>query len=853
MFKLALRNLWRNPKRSGITIAAVAIGIWALVFMWGFIDGMNEQMIVNNIQYMTGHLKIHQQGFHEDKELALSVSANDPRLNAILDDQRIEARAPRVEGPALISSADQSDTVMVFGIEPNQEAKLTAFDDALIAGQFFSSINTADNRDIIVGDKLAEQLTVGVGDRLDVIVQAADGSLGADRFTVLGIYDSGIDVLDENFVLMQLPASQELYSLWGQYTSWVIRSHDRQRVDALKTSLTDTLGTDFEVYDWQQLLPSVVQSIIFHERVAYIVVFVVFTVVAAGIANTILMAVMERTREFGVMLALGTEGRQIIGMVLIEVTLLGVIGLILGNGLGISFTAYWAKVGMDLSNYTEAMETMPGLSAIVYPLIRLDHLLIVSAVVFVICLLPALAPAWRSARLHPVDAIRGLNVHDGWAEKLESRLSFRRGVRAGGERARFLMIAWRNSFRNPKRSLLTAGATGFGMAAFVFLYAFADGFFEQMINNSTKLLTSHVQIAGADNKSTTELTLIREDGITELIQNVQQNNNDAVSIQAWTPRLKMEAIASSASKALPIEWYGVDPIREQQVTELQNFIVEGAYLNDQPPNSVIIGHDLAEELNLELGHKLIVTLQSDRAELLSTALRIGGIFNSGSELFDKGYIFTADDDLRSLLSVPPQQFHHVALRLQDRHESQIAASLINQTIQDNDSLPSTWIAESWEDIMPVLVQMVEMSRMDFYLILAIVFVVVAMGVMNTLLMSVLERTHEFGLLLALGTQASQVLRTVIYEAVILGAIGVGIGALLGMAIAQYYHLNGIDLSSLVDSMAAIPGMTDQVFPTLIPENLLLPGLLLYLIGIIVAVYPARKAAFMKPVEALHHA
>ena len=208
MFKLALRNLWRNPKRSGITIAAVAIGIWALVFVWGFIDGMNEQMIVNNIQYMTGHLKIHQQGFHEDKELALSVSANDPRLNAILDDQRIEARAPRVEGPALISSADQSDTVMVFGIEPNQEAKLTAFDDALIAGQFFSSINTADNRDIIVGDKLAEQLTVGVGDRLDVIVQAADGSLGADRFTVLGIYDSCIDVLDENFVLMQLPASQ---------------------------------------------------------------------------------------------------------------------------------------------------------------------------------------------------------------------------------------------------------------------------------------------------------------------------------------------------------------------------------------------------------------------------------------------------------------------------------------------------------------------------------------------------------------------------------------------------------------------------------------------------------------------
>ncbi len=851
MFKLALRNLWRNPKRSGITISAITIGIWALVFVWAFIDGMNEQMIVNNIQYLTGDLKIHQAGFHGDKELAVSLSSDDPVLEKALANESITVTTPRIEGPALISAAETSNVVMVYGVDPQQEKNLSAFDDAIVQGVFLTDDISEEEWNIVIGDNLARQLNAVVGSRVDLIVQAADGSLGADRFTVIGIYDTGIGTLDENIVLISLPGAQELYSLWGQYNSLLVRGEDRQQVANIKQHLLTELGDQYEVYQWEELLPTVVQSIVFHERVAYIVIFVIFTVVAAGIANTILMSVMERTREFGVMLALGTRSQQIIAMVLIEAMLLGLIGVIIGNVLGIGFTAYWSEAGLDLTRYGEAMETMPGLSAVIYPLIRQDHLLVISLVVFTICIIPALLPALRSSRLRPVEAIRGISSETAMAQRLEKHLPF-----PGGERARFLQLAWRNLFRNPKRSLLTAGTTGFGIAAFIFLYAFADGFFEQMINNSTKLLTSHVQVSAQGHESKNNV-FVDEEQIEAALEAVSRDSSNAPGVaQAWAPRVKVEAMVSSTSKALPVEWYGIQPEREKTLTDIYQLLSEGEYLNESDTNSVIIGRDLAVELGgLETGNKLIVTLQSDEGELLSLVFRIKGIFDTGSELFNEGYIFTRDTTLRELLSITPDQHSHVAIKLSDRHQSQAFKLGLQQILssESTDTSTSGWAVESWEDILTVVVQMVDMSQLDFYLILAIVFIVVAMGVMNTMLMSVLERTHEFGLLLALGTQPMQVLRTVIYEAIILGAIGVLLGVLLGVSIAQYYHLNGIDLSGLMDSMASIPGMTDRVFPTLIADNLIIPSLLLYLIGIVVSSYPARKAAYMKPVEALHHA
>jgi ABC-type lipoprotein release transport system permease subunit len=231
---------------------------------------------------------------------------------------------------------------------------------------------------------------------------------------------------------------------------------------------------------------------------------------------------------------------------------------------------------------------------------------------------------------------------------------------------------------------------------------------------------------------------------------------------------------------------------------------------------------------------------------VSTAERVTGIYRSGSDLLDGGYLFSPIGKVQTLLGLVDGQISQLALRLSDRHDSQDMASRLNQRL-----MGTSLEAQPWENLMPVVVQMVDMTRVDFYLILGVIFVVVGMGVMNTMLMSVLERTREFGVLLALGTEPSQVLRTLMYEAAILGIAGLLAGSLAGMALAIYFQNVGIDLSAFVDSMEAIPGMTDRVYPKLIPGNLWLPALLLFCVGLLASAYPALKAARLQPVAAIH--
>jgi ABC-type lipoprotein release transport system permease subunit len=823
MFRLALHNLWRNPKRAGITLAAITVGVWALIFIWSFIDGINEQMISNNIRYLTGHIKIHQQGYHESKVAALSMPVAIPQ--AVAENGRIITVAPRVEGSALVSAGQLSATVMVYGVSPAAETKVTSLHQTITSGRYLSG----QPLELVLGDNLARTMAVKVGDSMDIIVQAADGSIGADRFTIVGLFDSGINVLDESLIVLPVEDAQELYSLWGRYTAWVLSLGNRYQVDGVTRQLRENLPQGHEVYPWTMLLPSVVQAIAFHDAVAYVVLWIVFIVVAAGIANTLLMSVMERRHEFGVMMALGTQGGQIIALVLWESILLALPGLFTGNLVGIAFTAFWAEKGMDLSAYTAAMETMPGLSGIVYPLISGDHLLVIAAVVFAVSVLPALLPAWHASRLDPVKAMRGDNEESGMANRLEGLLPL-------PGHYLWLQLAWRNLFRYPKRSMLTGGAIAFGMASFIFLYAFADGFFEQMIDNSTQLLSADIQIK-SDMRGSNEGVFNHADIATDILSQPE--------IAASSSRIAVKAMAGSAHKALPVDWIGIQPAEEVKLTKLHQLLIAGQFLDDETPGA-LIGKSLATELAVSIGQKIVITSQDEQGQLLSTAVRVKGIFFSGSEMFDRRYLFSPLAQVRRLFGYSADQISHLAIRLAERRDSVIVAQRLSAKLKGS---PLT--AKPWEQLMPVVVQMVAMTRVDFYLILAVIFVVVGMGVLNTTLMAVLERTREFGVILALGTQPAQILRVVLYEAALLGLMGLVAGIALGAMLVGLYHTQGMDLSAFMDSMAAIPGMTDRVYPVLIWQNLLLPIVMLYVLVIAVSVLPAVKAAKLQPVEAIY--
>jgi ABC-type lipoprotein release transport system permease subunit len=829
--RLAFGNLRVNRRRTAITLSSVAVGVGGLVFLWAFIDGINAQMINNMTGYVTGDLKVHQRGFHDDREMNIALAERWNLAEDVSAVTGVAATTPRVTGHALASRADQSRALQVMGVDSATEPHVTRLDRSIVRGRYLTGGN-----EILVGVDAASALDVSPGDELVLVVQAADGSIGADRFELVGVFETGIKRIDGFVAQMPLASAQALYAFQGRFTEIAARVQDADRLDEVVGTVRDRLrDQNVEVLGWPALMPSLVQMVAFHDAVAYIVIFVVFVVVAAGIVNTILMSVLERSREFGVMMALGTPSSRIVWLVLLETAILAGLGYLLGLVLGLSVTFYFGSHGLDFSAYIKAMDTMPGLSGIVYPAIEAQRLVVIGVVVVSVALLAAALPAWKASRNSPLEAMgarrqvinRIRRIH--WQVTSDHRLLI------------FAQMALRSVFRNPRRSVITASATAFGLAAYLFLYAFADGFFEQMIQNSTQQLSGHVQVMakGHDVDLSPDLRIADSRALQRQLQ-------ERPEVEAAAPRVLLRAMVANPGKSLPVELVGIAPEQERAVTKLAGYMEQGTYVRPGG-NGIVIGRKLAEELDARLGDKLVITVQQTGGDLASSAQAIRGIYRTGSDLFDSEYAFIDIEAARRLGGLQGDEASRIALRLSDRAGSAALARTLNQSLSQ-DGL----VAQDWETLLPVVVQMVEMSQVDFYLILAVVFVVVAIGVMNTMVMSVMERTPELGVMLALGTRGGQLLLTILFEAFFLAILGMLAGTVVGGLLVVWLGNTGIDLSSISGALEAIPGITDRIYPVLIFDHVWLASLLLFLCSVLVALYPAWRASRLDPVEAIRH-
>jgi putative ABC transport system permease protein len=566
------------------------------------------------------------------------------------------------------------------------------------------------------------------------------------------------------------------------------------------------------------------------------VLSIVFVVVALGIANTILMSVLERTREFGVMMALGTQRGDIARVVLYEALLLALVGIVLGLAVGGGVVAYLGHRGINHSQYSQAMQTMPGLTGMVYPTISAMQLVWLSLLVLGTTVAASIYPAFKATRLTPIGAIRGARqiVAGKWR-------ILRQTVAAIPVRAIFARIALQGLARNPRRAVLTLGALGAGLAAFLFLSALAEGLYLQMRTNATDLLTGHLQVEvkGFRDDLDPKLTLAGTDALLARLRR-------ALPAATMTPRMQTQAMVSSTTQSEPVVVYGVDPMSETTVTRLDRQLSEGSYLRPNSKREIVIGTKLAERLRVRLGEKIVMMTPSADGSLGSAALRVAGIYVTGNDRLDRSMTFVSLATARELLGVP-QEASTIVLHLPNiENVDQAAAILVNEL-----TAPGQQIV-TWKTLLPEVVQMLDLLRIMLRIILIVVFGVVALGVANTLLMAVLERTREFGLQLALGTRPIQIVRTVLYESLLLGILGLGLGAIVGGLIVAYYHAFGFDLSDYAAGIASVPGMSTVVYPTLVFGNVWLPVVALFISSIMAALYPAWRAARLDPVQALKH-
>jgi ABC-type lipoprotein release transport system permease subunit len=573
-------------------------------------------------------------------------------------------------------------------------------------------------------------------------------------------------------------------------------------------------------------------SLRFHEVVSYVVLLVFFVVVAAAVANPVLIAVLERTREFGIMLAVGMSAARLLRLVLLEATLLGVGGLVLGNAMGLAITGYFAAAGINLGAFEAGLRTMPGLSDVVYPLLLAERSLMLSAWVFAVACLMAVYPAAKAAGLEPVRAMRGVLAAAGTAGH-GTGVSLRLPV--------FLLIAGRNLLRNPRRTAIMVAGAAFGIVGYVFVLGFFDGFFERTIENSTRYITGHVQVErpGFRHELAPEMAIDEPGPLIAELRAVP-------GIAAAAPRVQAQALASTAGKSEGIMLVGVEPLAERGVTFIHQTVVQGKALAPDADRDVMIGRRLAEKLGLRLGERMVVMAQAADGELGSAAYRVSGIFATESASFDGAFAFvtlSAAQSLRGLGS----RVSTINVRLDERSRTPSAVEGFRARFESRG-----FAFVPWQELLPQLDEMVKFNRVVTRILLAVLLLVVATAIMNTVFMAVTERTREFGVMMALGTAPRAILRMVVYETVVLLLLASLAGYGTGIGLVAYFGRAGMDLSGFFEGYAAIPGLTGIVYPQLMSESIVPPGIALIILGVLVSLYPAAKAARLDPSRAIRH-
>lgn len=403
-FSMAWRNVWRNKRRSLLTVSAIALGLTFNIFMRGVGDGFHEQMVDNSVRAEIGHIEIHRSGYHDDPSLNKTLPDPERVSSAIQSLPDLRGYSLRILGGGLASTADNSSGVEILGVNPAQERTVTSLQNAIVQGAYLQ-----DNaqRPILVGDKLAEHLKAGLGDKIVLMVQAADGSMGAQLFRIGGIFRSGAPEMDNGVVFVLRSDAANLFATGDRITEAAILLGNSRHVAADLQTLKNTLaGEPVEVLPWWQIEPFLQQFITLDDAFFYVIVLILFVVISIGILNTIMMSIFERVREFGVMMALGVKPRQIVRLVVEEALALGLIGVAIGSLLGSAATLYFAREGINLSSFSEGAAAIGITSSRFYSELTVANLLYSNLAVLAVVMLVSLYPAIHASALRPVEAIR---------------------------------------------------------------------------------------------------------------------------------------------------------------------------------------------------------------------------------------------------------------------------------------------------------------------------------------------------------------------------------------------------------------------------------------------------------------
>lgn len=407
VFALAWRNVWRNARRSLLTITAIAFATLLTVAFEGMVVGTWDYSVSRSVEMFSGYLQIQKQGFQDSPSLNKNFAYPGHVVECIKNIPGVTGFAPRIQADGLISYHENSAGTAMIGIDPHEESKISRFHERIRNGRMIQQ----DGMDeVVVGAKLLSNLKAEIGDTVVILAQGFDGVMGNQKFRIVGSMKFGSPDIDATMVLVHYRAAQELLAMSGLVNIVAIGAPGLQTVERVQSEIQMSLGRNrldqLAVLLWSEVLPELKQSMDFDKISDSIFMAILVIVVAFGVMNTILMSVTERFREFGITLALGMRSSGLVKLVFLETICMAAVGVAIGGILGhmanMYFFYYPIQLGGDLARFYEEYGFVP----LIMSTTRASVSLMTSGLIFVLCCLASLYPLYRVAVLEPLKGIR---------------------------------------------------------------------------------------------------------------------------------------------------------------------------------------------------------------------------------------------------------------------------------------------------------------------------------------------------------------------------------------------------------------------------------------------------------------
>jgi ABC-type lipoprotein release transport system permease subunit len=401
LIKIAWRNIWRSKKRSAIIIASIIIGLWAGVFLIAFYNGMIEQRVRTAITQEISHIQIHHTEFNKDYDPKYTIQNRGAIYDSIKNIPDVKSLAARMIFMGMISSASGNSGIKLIGIYPDQEQSVTGLKDKLIQGNYFDSGRT---NQMLIGERLIKKLKLNLGSKAILTFQDKEGNLASSAFKIKGVYKTSNSPYDEKYVFVRVHDLDLLAGLPGEIHEIAILLRSNNSLNAIQTSLQRKFP-DVLIENWMQISPEIGLTVSVSDQMVFIYLGIILLALAFGIINTMMMSVLERTRELGMLMALGMNKLRVFIMIILETLFLVLVGCPAGIVLGLITTKITHNTGIQFKAYKEVYANF-GYNDIIYPELAVKQFITIVFLVLITAIISGIFPARRALKLKPVESIR---------------------------------------------------------------------------------------------------------------------------------------------------------------------------------------------------------------------------------------------------------------------------------------------------------------------------------------------------------------------------------------------------------------------------------------------------------------